>query len=331
LIAGGRNTALAHGLCPGDRGLCVLPLYHINALCVSLIGALVSQGALLVERRFSLSRFWPLVAEHRVTWASLVPTIIGHLVHGAERNPPPRESLLSLRFLRSASAPLAPEMHAACERVFGIPLVETMGLTETAAQILANPLPPGERRIGSPGIAFGNAVIIGDGAGHEMLRGREGEILVRGGNLFDAYLADDQASAKAFTANGWFRTGDLGRMDGEGYVYVTGRLKELIIKGGENIAPREIDEALQADPDVLEAAAFAVACPRYGERVEAALVLKPGAVFDEARLIDHCRSILGAFKAPDRLHLLLELPRGPSGKVQRLKLADLLGTVSSRA
>ena len=256
LIAGGRNAANAHLLSPQDRALCVLPLYHINGLCVTVMGPLVSGGGVVVPRRFSVSSFWETIKSTGCSWFSVVPTQISYLLHDEEPRATSPADCSNLRFGRSASAPLAPEAHEAFEQRFGIPVIETMGLTETAAQILSNPMPPGTRKIGSPGIAFGNDIMIADEAQGEVPRGTEGEVLVRGPNVMRCYLNDEAATAQAITSEGWLRTGDLGRMDEEGYVFITGRLKELIIKGGENIAPREVDEALYCHPDVIEAAAF---------------------------------------------------------------------------
>jgi len=252
-----------------------------------------------------------------------VPTQIQYLLKGAEDGgPPPRERMDGVRFARSASAPLSPDIQRRFEDLTGLAIVETMGLTECAAQILSNPMPPGLRKFGSPGIAFGNQVTVIDEQFHPVPAGTPGEIAVKGNNVFRLYLKNEAATAEAFTPDGWFRTGDLGFMDEDGYVFVTGRIKELIIKGGENIAPREIDEALLSHPDVVEAAAFARSCENYGQIVEAAVLLRDGAACGEADLIGLCREQVGAFKAPDRVHILDDLPRGPSGKVQRLKLAE---------
>jgi acyl-CoA synthetase (AMP-forming)/AMP-acid ligase II len=229
-----------------------------------------------------------------------------------------------LRFARSASAPLPPETHRKFEARFGIPIIETMGLTETGAQILSNPLPPNERKIGSPGVAIGNEVIIVDKQQNQVKDMVTGEILIRGANVMRGYLHQPEETAKTITADGWLKTGDLGHIDGDGYVFVTGRIKELIIKGGENIAPREIDEALLEHNCVLEAAAFAVPCENYGQRVEACIRLKPGMKVTTNNLIQHCRGRLGKFKSPDNIHILDDLPKGPSGKVQRLKLHELV-------
>ena len=185
-------------------------------------------------------------------------------------------------------------------------------------------MPPGTRKIGSPGVAVGNEIIIGDDNQQEVARGVTGEILVRGANVMQGYLDQPEETAKTITADGWLRTGDLGHMDEDGFVFVTGRIKELIIKGGENIAPREVDEVLLEHTTILEAAAFAVPCDQYGQRVEACIRHKPDQMADEADLLAHCVARLGKFKAPERVHVLDDLPKGPSGKVQRLKLYGLV-------
>ncbi len=324
LLAGGWTTTLAHELTAEDRALCILPVYHINGLCVTVIAPLVSGGSVAMCSRFSASRFWEQMASTRATWFSAVPTIISHLLHG--ETSPDDETRARVRFARSASSALAVEVQRAFEERFAIPIVETMGLTETAAQILSNPLPPGLRKIGSPGIAYGNEVaIIGPDLG-PLAAGETGEIAVRGPNVMREYLKNPDATEQTFTPDGWLRTGDLGRQDADGYVFVTGRLKELIIKGGENIAPREIDEVLYSHNQVVEAAAFARPCTRYGERVEAAVRLADGATVTTDELVRICEDRLGSFKCPDTIHVLDELPKGPSGKIQRLKLAELTGT-----
>jgi acyl-CoA synthetase (AMP-forming)/AMP-acid ligase II len=321
LLAGGWTTAIAHDLSPADRGLCVLPIYHINGLCVTVMGALVSGGSLAMTARFSVSRFWQQAEKAKVTWFSVVPTIISHLLHGDSA--PSQATCARLRFGRSASSALAVETQSAFQDRFRVPIIETMGLTETAAQILSNPLPPGVRKIGSPGIAHGNEVCILTPQLERAAAMQQGEIAVKGPNVMREYLNNPDATADAF-AGEWLRTGDLGHIDSDGYVYVTGRLKELIIKGGENIAPREIDEVLYSEPDVIEAAAFARPCKSYGETVEAAVSVKPGSALSEKDLIALCQRRLGSFKAPENIHFLDELPKGPSGKIQRLKLAALI-------
>ena len=325
LLAGGWTTAVAHELTPEDRGLCVLPIYHINGLCVTVMGTLISGGSLAMCERFSASRFWAHAGWSRATWFSVVPTIISHLLHS--ELDPVDSTRARIRFGRSASSALSPDVQRAFEDRFGMPIIETMGLTETAAQILSNPLPPGIRKIGSPGVAYGNEVAILDGNQQPVTDGSEGELAVRGPNVMLEYLDNPEATAGTFTADGWLRTGDLGRIDADGYVFVTGRLKELIIKGGENIAPREIDEALYSHPDVIEAAAFGRPCKSYGETVEAAVKIRDGSSLTPLELIEICQSQLGQFKSPDEVHILTELPKGPSGKIQRNKI---LGAIETR-
>ncbi len=321
LLAGGWTVSVAHELTPQDRGMGVLPFYHINGLCVSVIGALVSGGSLAMVSRFSASRFWEQAEAGGITWFSVVPTIISHLLHGAAE--PSIALKEQLRFARSASSALAIETQRAFQDRFGLAIVESLGLTETAAQCLVNPLDPALHRIGSAGKAISNDARIADDSGTECACGTEGEIQISGPNVMKEYLKNPEATAGTFHGD-WLRTGDLGRMDEEGYVFVTGRLKELIIKGGENIAPREIDEALYEHPDVVEAAAFARPCTQYGERVEAAVRLSESSSATAEELRALCKARVGAFKAPDCVHIMDELPKGPSGKIQRLYLNALL-------
>ncbi|MEX0339225.1 MAG: class I adenylate-forming enzyme family protein [Arenibacterium sp.] len=321
LLAGGWTVSVAHELGPEDRGMGVLPFYHINGLCVSVMGSLVSGGSLAMVSRFSASNFWRQAEDGGITWFSVVPTIISHLLHGASA--PSAALKARLRFARSASSALAVETQRAFQDRFGLAIVESLGLTETAAQCLVNPLDPALHKIGSAGKAISNEARIADEAGGECARGVEGEIQIRGPKGMEGYMKNPDATRETFIG-AWLRTGDLGRMDEDGYVFVTGRLKELIIKGGENIAPREIDEALYEHGDVVEAAAFARPCPQYGERVEAAVRLSEGSNAMPEDLQALCVSRVGSFKAPDKVHILDELPKGPSGKIQRLYLNELL-------
>jgi long-chain acyl-CoA synthetase len=251
----------------------------------------------------------------------VVPTIISYLLAGGD----PRDEgvdISRIRFCRSASAPLPPEHHRAFEAKFGIGIIETMGLTETAAPCFTNPLDPARRKIGSPGPAFGNEAKIIDADGRPAAPGVPGEIMVRGANVMKGYYKAPEATAKALEPDGWLHTGDLGYMDADGFVFVTGRLKELIIKGGENIAPREIDEALLRHPAVLEAAAVGMPDVHYGQEILACVVLRPGARATAEDLLAFCRAELGPYKTPKVLRFLDDLPKGPSGKVQRLKLLE---------
>ena len=317
LLYSGANTASAHQLSFNDRALCVLPLFHINGQCVTVMAPLISGGSVVMPERLSIHLFWSWIQKHQCTWFSVVPTIISHLLH-SEHSPPP---LSHLRFGRSASSALAPQIHQQFEKRFAISLIETMGLTETAAQILSNPPPPQKGKYGSPGVAVGNKVYIVDKNGDAVPPDVEGEIAIQGANVMRGYLGHPPLSKDQL-----FMTGDLGKMDKDGYVFVTGRLKELIIKGGENIAPKEIDEALYTAPEVIEAAAFGVDCDIYGQQPQAAVVLDKtiNKLPDESALIAVCESLIGKFKSPNRIHFLSELPKGPSGKIQRIKLVELL-------
>jgi long-chain acyl-CoA synthetase len=306
VVSGALYVQQAHALTERDRVLSSLPLYHINGQIVATVGPLVHGGSVVAPRRFSVSQFWDQLARYQCTWLNVVPTIISYLVAGTDNG---GHDVSRVRFGRSASAPLPPELHREFERKFGISIIETMGMTETAAPIFANPLEPAKRKYGSVGLPVGNQARVVDG-----------EIQVRGDNLMREYYRDPEQTAQAFTADGWLRTGDLGYVDADGYYFITGRLKELIIKGGENIAPREIDDALYKHPAVLEAAVVGIPDAHYGQEILAAVVLKPGASASEAELRAFCERELGRYKTPKQFRFMDELPKGPSGKVQRLKL-----------
>ena len=320
LLAAGRFISTGHEIDGNDSGLCVLPIYHINGMCVTVMGTIVSASTLVIPHKFSVNSFWKTIAKFKCSWFSAVPTQFSYILNNEEVP----EDLSSLRFARSASAPLSPDIHKKFEKRFGIPIIETMGLTETGSQITTNPMPPGQRKIGSPGKAYGNQIMIADDQFEALPAGETGEILVKGDNVMQGYFKQPEETHKTILGNGWLRTGDLGYLDTDGYVFVSGRIKELIIKGGENIAPREIDEALLTHPGILEAAAFAVPCKDYGERVEACVCLKEKVSVELAELISHCESQIGKFKSPDNIYIVADLPKGPSGKVQRLKLFELI-------
>ena len=320
VISGGQFVSAAHELGPEDRVMAVLPLYHINAQIVTATSPLVHGGSLVLPNRFSASSFWETAAKHQCTWLNVVPTIISYLLNG----PDPRQLDLSrVRFCRSASAPLPPSQHRAFEEKFGIGIIETLGLTETAAPCFSNPLDPARRKIGSPGQAFGNEAKIVGGDGNTLPPQVPGEILVRGPNVMKCYYKNPEETARNLTPDGWLHTGDLGYLDEDGFVFVTGRIKELIIKGGENIAPREIDEALLKHPAVLEAAAVGIPDKHYGQEIMACVVLRPGVTCSEDELRIFCLPELGKYKTPKLFHFVSDLPKGPSGKVQRLKLLEL--------
>ncbi len=321
LLAGGWTPTIAHKLTNNDCGLCVLPIYHINGLCVTVMGTLISGGSLAVAKRFSASNFWKQCEISEITWFSVVPTIISHLLNSQFE--PSKSTIARLRFGRSASSALAPDVQKTFENRFGTQIVETMGLTETAAQILSNPLFPALRKVGSSGIPFGNKACILSPGMRKLPANRQGEIAVRGANIMRGYFKNQEATEDAFTPEGWLRTGDLGYFDDDGYYFISGRLKELIIKGGENISPREIDDVLYSHPDIVEAAAFSCPCTTYGERVEAAVKLRDDTKLTQENIIEICHKKLGKFKSPDKVYILKKLPKGPSGKIQRIKLLEL--------
>jgi acyl-CoA synthetase (AMP-forming)/AMP-acid ligase II/acyl carrier protein len=229
----------------------------------------------------------------------------------------------SLRFIRSSSAALPPLVMAGLEAAFGVPVIESYGMTEAAHQMTSNPLPPRARKPGSVGLAAGPEVAILDEAGETLARGRTGEVAISGLNVTRGYMNNPEANTTAF-CSGWFRTGDQGYLDEEGYLFITGRLKELINRGGEKIAPREIDEVLLAYPGVRQAVAFAVPHPSLGEDIAAAVVLKAGTPGCEAALREFALDRLPAFKVPSRIIFVSDVPKGPTGKLQRIGLADKL-------
>lgn len=324
VIAGGEYTFLAHMLTEQDRALCSLPLYHINGQMVTTVAPVVHGGSVVMPHRFSVSDFWELISDFRCTWFSVVPTIISYLTSNTDPYSSDRKyNLEQVRFGRSASSALPPALHKAFEEKFNINIVETMGLTETAAPVFSNPLEKEKQKYGSPGIAVGNeAKVINPETFKVLPAGEVGEIWIKGDNVMKEYYKAPDITAKTIVEDGWLRTGDLGYKDADGFYFITGRIKELIIKGGENIAPREIDDVLYKHPKVLDAAAFGIPDDAYGQEIMASIVLKPGQVCREEEIIDFCLLELGKFKTPKKIIFRAELPKGPSGKIQRLKIAE---------
>jgi acyl-CoA synthetase (AMP-forming)/AMP-acid ligase II len=312
---------LSHQLTSDDRGLTTLPFFHINAPVVSLCASLMAGASTVIAPRFSLSHFWEWIERYEVTWASLVPTIVALLL----KTEPPAFLPGALRFMRTASAPLPAEHMTRFERRFGIPLIETYGLTEAASQVCANPLPPATHKAGSVGLPVGITLRIcvpASADAHEALRdvarGATGEVCVKGPSLIPGYAGGVDASA---FQDGWFRTGDLGYQDADGYLYLTGRLRDVIIRGGENVAPREVEEALLNCPDVNEVAVIGCPDPLYGEQIVA--YVAPATSWTPAleaalRVVSATR--LSAHKRPAEYVPLSGLPRTTTGKVDRPKL-----------
>ena len=319
VLAGGKNTVLAHEIKANDVSFCVLPLYHINAEMVSIASALVSNSCVVIVSKFSVTNFWHIIEKYKCTWFSVVPTIINYLLN--DNFDASSLNLKNLRFGRSASAPLSPEVHKKFEQVFNIKIIETMGLTETSAQILSNPMD--KCKHGSAGIPYGNEVKIIDDSGNYLTTGNAGELVIKGDNVLLEYFKNEEATAKAFNKDGYFLTGDLGIKDKDGFFFITGRKKELIIKGGENISPREIDDTLYKHNAVLEACTFGIKDENYGEEISACVFLKDNLSANEEELLALCTADLGEYKTPSKIIFVDEpLPKGPSGKIQRLKIAS---------
>jgi len=315
LLAAAGHIARWHRLTAEDRLLCALPLYHINGQIIGTLVPFITGGSLVAPERFSVSRWWTTVERYRCTWLNLVPTMIAFLLHGA---PDAAVRYPWVKFARSASAPLSPFQHRQFEQRFGMAVIEGMGMTESGSLAFCNPHT--HRVYGSVGLPCGIEAAVAGPDGELLADNCAGEILLRGRNIMAGYYRDAPQTAAAIDSRGWLHTGDLGHRDGEGFYFITGRMKEIIIKGGENIAPREIDEALGEYPAVQEAAAFGIPDADYGQNIAAALVLHAGLSLDEAGLRAWCLERLGAFKVPVRFYIVEDLPRGGSGKLQRLAL-----------
>ena len=327
LLHAARSMASWHSLTEADTVLSSLPIYHINGQVISTITPFVSGGSVVAPHAFSVSSWWNLAIQYQCTWINMVPTIIAYLINAAKSGGtlPSRVELKSIRFGRSASAPLPPEHHREFEALFGITVIEGMGMTESASMVFCNPHDE-RRRYGSPGLPCGVEAKVIDADGKLLGNNVVGEICLRGGNVLNTYYKAEAETAKAFDSQAWLKTGDLGLRDDDGFYFITGRLKELIIKGGENIAPREIDEAVLKHPAVLDAAAVGIPDVNYGQEIMVCIVLKPGLTCSEEEMRHFCIKELGKFRTPKSILFMDDLPRGPSGKVQRLKLLDLLNS-----
>lgn len=325
LLASARHVAAALALGPDDTCLNVMPLFHIHGLVAATLASLAAGGQASCSPGFNALRFFAWLDEVRPTWYTAVPSMHQAVLARADRNPDAL-SRCRLRFIRSSSASLPPQVMAELERVFRAPVIEAYGMTEAAHQMASNPLPPRPRRPGSVGVAAGPEIAVLDEAGRVLGAGEVGEVAIRGPNVTAGYEANPEANARAFT-RGWFRTGDQGVLDEDGYLRLTGRLKELINRGGEKVSPLEVDEVLMDHPAVQQVVTFAVPDAVLGEEVAAAVVLRAGKAATERELRDFCGKRLAAFKVPRRVVLLDEIPKGPTGKLQRIGLAPKLGLV----
>jgi acyl-CoA synthetase (AMP-forming)/AMP-acid ligase II len=321
MAASAANIVGTYGLNGDDIALCVMPLFHIHGIVASMLATLSSGGAVVCPEGFNALEFWQWVDSYAPTWYSAVPTMHQVVLARAERN---AEIVKNhrFRFVRSSSAALPPVVLERMEALYNVPVLEAYGMTEATHQMASNPPPPRPHKAGSVGVGFGVDVGIMDEAGALLPQGAKGEVVVRGPNVVDGYENNPEANAAAFV-NGWFRTGDQGVIDADGYLALTGRLKELINRGGEKISPLEIDDVLLRHPAVAEALAFAVPHKSLGEDIHAAVVLKGAAT--ERELRDHCAALLADFKVPRSIHILEQLPRGATGKLQRITMAKQLG------
>jgi acyl-CoA synthetase (AMP-forming)/AMP-acid ligase II len=310
-----RNIASHYDLNSADSSLLVLPLFHDHGLIGVALSTLASGGSVIVPSRFSASDFWKLFRDHRATWYSAVPTIHQILLATADGDDAPHSGP---RFIRSCSAELAPTLLTKLENRFGAPVLEAYGMTEASHQVATNPLPPLPHKPGTVGPGAGISII--DKSGRHLAPNTPGEVVVRGPNVMRGYRNNPEANAAAFI-DGWFRTGDIGAIDNDGYLTLTGRIKDLINRGGEKISPAEVEAVLLEHPAVAEAAVFGVPDPKYVEEVVAAVVLRGAATAQELEV--YCRTRLADFEVPKLIHFVSTIPKNAMGKVQRRDLTAL--------
>lgn len=322
LAASARNVADTLALGSADRCLNVMPLFHIHGLVAGLLASLHAGGSVGCTPGFHQLRFFDWLRQLRPTWTTAVPTMYQAVLERAERDP----DLVAdhgLRFVRSSSAALPVTVLEGIERVLGVPVIEAYGMTEAAHQMASNPLPPAARKPGSVGRPAGPEITILDGNGTTLPADEVGEVAIRGENVFAGYEANPDANSAAFV-DGWFRTGDEGRIDADGYLVLQGRLKEIINRAGEKVSPLEVDDVLLRHPGVAQAVTFGVPHDRLGEEVAAAVVLREPGSIAEHDLQDFVSQTVAPFKVPRRIVLVNEIPKGPTGKLQRLGLAKRL-------
>ena len=306
-----------------DCGLNIMPLFHIHGLIAGVLAPLAAGSQVFCTPGFNALKFFGWMDEAKPTWYTAVPTMHQAIVSRAAKN---AEVIARhpLRFMRSSSSSMPPQVIKELEAVFGAPLIEAYGMTEATHQMASNPLPPRARKPGTVGIAAGPEVAVMGEGGRLLPRGETGEIVIRGPNVTRGYLNNDAANADAFT-DGWFRTGDQGVMDADGYLSITGRLKEIINRGGEKVSPREVDELLMDHPAVAQVVCFGMPHPKLGEEVAAAVVLREGQAVTERELQQFVAARAADFKVPKTILFMDEIPKGATGKLQRIGLAAKLG------
>jgi len=326
LCTSAQNIRATLNLVESDRCLNVMPLFHIHGLIGALLSSLRAGASVVCTPGFEAPKFFDWLAEFRPTWYSAVPTMHQGILARAASN---REivSQCPLRFIRSSSAPLPPQVMASLEAEFNAPAIESYGMTEASHQMASNPL-TAFRKPGSVGVAAGPEVAIMDEAGNLLPVGEVGEVVIRGGNVTSGYYNNPEANQSAFT-KGWFRTGDLGYLDPDNYLFLKGRIKEIINRGGEKISPREVDEVLLDHPAIAQVVAFAAPHTLLGEDVAVAVVLQEGASVTEQEIKEFAAARLADFKVPRVVVFVEEIPKGPTGKRQRIGLAQKLGLTAS--
>ena len=318
LARSARNIAASLELTADDRSLTVMPLFHIHGIMAGLLAPLSAGGAVVCTPGFDAFKFHQWLDALGPTYYSAVPTMHQMVL---ARAPEPRPT--TLRFVRSSSASLPGPVLEELRELFDVPVIEAYGMTEASHQMTCNPLPPAVAKPGSVGVAAGIEVAILDANNNLLSPGERGEVSIRGATIVDGYENNPAANEAAFTA-GWFRTGDEGMLDTDGYLFLTGRLKEQISRGGEKISPIEVDEALLRHPAVAEACTFAIPHDKLGEEVGAAVVLVDGQDASERDLRTFLNDRLAAFKVPRRIVFVDEIPKGATGKIQRIGLAEKL-------
>jgi len=315
-----KNIQATYELSPADRTLLVMPLFHVHGLLAGFLAPLASGGSVIVPLRFSASEFWRDFITHKANWYTAVPTIHQILLKSPPPNPKP-----NIRFIRSCSSPLSPKTFHELEKTFDAPVLEAYAMTEAAHQMTSNPLPhKGKRQPGSVGIGQGVEVRILDQDGNEVPQGKEAEICVRGENVTKGYLNNPEANKSSFTTDGFFRTGDQGKKDEDGYVIITGRIKELINKGGEKISPIELDNVIAQHPSVAEAVSFAIEDEMYGQDVGVAVVLKDEKQLSADDLRKWMVDRVAKFKLPKKIFFTETMPKTATGKVQRRMVAEAM-------
>jgi len=317
------NIARTLALAPEDRCLNIMPLFHIHGLMGTVISSLAAAAQLVATPGFDAMKFFGWLDEFKPSWYSAVPTMHQVILARAGRNNEIVERA-KLRLIRSSSAALPPQVMKTLEETFRAPVIESYGMTEASHQMASNPLPPAARKPGSVGLPAGPEIAVMNNAGDLQAAGETAEVVIRGANVTSGYDKNPDADKTAYT-NGWFRTGDQGYLDPDGYLFITGRLKEIINRGGEKISPREVDEVLLDHPAVRQAVTFAMPHRTLGEDVAAAIVLAENETADAKQIRDFAAQRLAHFKVPSRVVFLDEVPKGPTGKLQRIGLAKKLG------